>query len=46
MRRDPNNRIHGLAELALSVAHNDAARAVVAFELIDDIVTLSNKERN
>jgi hypothetical protein len=26
--RDPNNRINGLAELALSVTHNDVAAAV------------------
>ena len=49
--RDPNNRIHGLAELALSVTRNDVARAVnllcewtglsaeFAFEAIAEITT-------
>jgi hypothetical protein len=50
--RDPNNRIHGLAELALAVTHNDVAAAVkllcewtglsfeFALELVDDIVAI------
>ena len=53
--RDPNNRINGLAELALSVTHNDVAGAVnllcewtglsfeFAFELVNDIAALEVK---
>jgi hypothetical protein len=55
MMRDPDNRIHGLAELALSTTNNDVTRAVnllcewtglsfeFAFELVNDIAALEVK---